>query len=503
MPPRRSRSRSNISQESTPRRSSRRTGSMEPEPSLDIKEPEDEEYQGVEDEDDDEEEDEDDEDDDYSGDDDEERAARRRSKRKNISRLKTTTDEHDENDLDLDDINDEEIEEPEEPEENEENDSKRQKSNSGNSTPMKFGRRGPGRGKKGPMSITPTPQPQEEIDEASLEMENDEYILPEDEEGETKITKLGELKDGRQFRVRTFKVMGKGDRLYMLSTEPARCMGFRDSYLLFQKHKKLYKIVLSSEEKFDLINRDIIPHSYKGRVIGLVTARSIFREFGAKIIVGGRNIIDDYYSKKLKKQGNLIEGELADPQDQIPPKGIPYNINQFVAWHGASSVYHGNTSINHQLNNQNHHGNSNNHHHQSMIPIQESLELKSMKALKATNHINEENWMYQHALSIRDFEKTLLSGRSLLSKGLRDPYTGLQFIPLNTQPGKISFNKLYNKSLHENGDCKKIIYETIIHSGNLIKKTGLSNVPKEIFEGNVNDDVKNAILAQQAYELNQ
>jgi len=32
--------------------------------------------------------------------------------------------------------------------------------------------------------------------------------------------------------------------LYMLSTEPARCIGFRDSYLFFQKHKLLYKIII-------------------------------------------------------------------------------------------------------------------------------------------------------------------------------------------------------------------------------------------------------------------
>lgn len=124
----------------------------------------------------------------------------------------------------------------------------------------------------------------------------------------------------------------------MLSTEPARCVGFRDSYLFFAKHKKLHKIIVDDDEKRDMIEREIIPHSYKGRSIGIVTARSVFREFGALIIIGGRRIIDDYDVAARKAEG-AVEGELADPNDRVIP-GEEYNKNQYVAWHGASAVYH-------------------------------------------------------------------------------------------------------------------------------------------------------------------
>lgn len=172
-----------------------------------------------------------------------------------------------------------------------------------------------------------------------MDVVNDEVDLPEDEEGEKKVDKLGNLMGGRDYRVRIFTIKGRGERQYMLSTEPARCCGFRDSYLFFTKHMKLHKIIIDDTEKRDLIDREIIPHSYKGRAIGVVTARSVFREFGARIIIGGKRIIDDYYVTAARESG-AVEGELADPNDRLPPPGEPYNKNQYVAWHGASSVYH-------------------------------------------------------------------------------------------------------------------------------------------------------------------
>jgi chromatin structure-remodeling complex protein RSC7 len=310
-----------------------------------------------------------------------------------------------------------------------------------------------------------------------LAVVDDEYDLSEDEEGENKITKDGELLDGRQFRVRTFKVKGKGDRLYMLSTEPARCMGFRDSYLLFQKHRLLYKVVLSQEEKYDLIDRDIIPHSYKGRVIGLVTARSVFREFGAKIVVGGKWITDDYYATKLRELGRVTEGTLADPQDVLPPQGTPYNTKQFVAWHGASSVYHQSAMVH------------------TPQPTYESLELQSVKALKQTTNMSEENWMYQHALSIRDFEKALLQGRMVIQRGLRDPYTGLTFVPSATQPTEVRY-----LNIDDQQGKKKLVYETKMQLKGFERRTGLTDIALELFEDCVDEETKKAILKQQEYE---
>lgn len=171
-----------------------------------------------------------------------------------------------------------------------------------------------------------------------LDVIDDEAVVDNDEEGNTKVDENGNLQGRREYRVRTFKIVGKEDRLYMLSTEPARCCGFRDSYLFFTKHPKLYKVVLGEEQKKELIRRDILPSSYKGRNIGVVTARSVFREFGSRIIVGGRKVIDDYKVEEAKANGE-VEGELADPADRVPNNHDDYNRNRYVAWFGASDIY--------------------------------------------------------------------------------------------------------------------------------------------------------------------
>jgi chromatin structure-remodeling complex protein RSC7 len=208
-----------------------------------------------------------------------------------------------------------------------------------------------------------------------MDVVDDEVELPEDADGETKVDKMGRLQGGREYRCRTFTVLGRGQRLYMLSTEPARCVGFRDSYLFFTKHKRLHKIIIEEDEKKDLISRDLIPHSYKGRAIGICTARSVFREFGAQIIVGGKRITDDYEVAKLKAEG-AVEGELADPND-VFKAGEEYNKNQYVAWHGASSVYHSG---------------------QPTVPMQTG---KAADSKKRKIMVNDVNWMLEHSREAR------------------------------------------------------------------------------------------------------
>lgn len=239
----------------------------------------------------------------------------------------------------------------------------------------------------------------------TVEVNDDELDLPEDAEGETKVDKMGNLSGNREYRVRLFKVLGRGDRMYMLSTEPARCMGFRDSYLFFARHTKLFKVVLDDEEKRDMIDRDIIPHSYKGRAITVVTARSVFREFGAKIIIGGRKVTDDYYATEARERGD-IEGELAAPDDKLPIEKKTYNKNQYVAWHGASSVYHNTGPV---------------------APLQ-------LPGGKRKTNVNMGNWMFEHSRAASIFNSQLAAARRRTLNGVYDPHTNLMCYPRIMQP---------------------------------------------------------------------
>ncbi|KAJ4324705.1 chromatin structure-remodeling complex subunit RSC7 [Neodidymelliopsis sp. IMI 364377] len=278
-------------------------------------------------------------------------------------------------------------------------------------TPIKRKRGRPaggGRGrppKGGPSHTTRVP-----IDKEGNMMDviNDEVDLPEDPEGEEKVDKMGNLQGGRDYRVRIFTIKGRGERQYMLSTEPARCCGFRDSYLFFTKHMQLYKIIIDDTEKRDLIDREIIPHSYKGRAIGVVTARSVFREFGARIIIGGKRIIDDYYVTAARERGD-VEGELADPNDRLPAPGEPYNKNQYVAWHGASSVYH------------------------TGVPSVPTANGKPAPGKRKVN-ITSANWQFEHGCAASRFNTGLSALRRANMTGVYDPHTNLMCYPKTTQP---------------------------------------------------------------------
>lgn len=124
-----------------------------------------------------------------------------------------------------------------------------------------------------------------------------------DEAGEKKVDALGYLQGGREYRIRTFTLPGRGQKLFMLATECARQLQYRDSYLLFNKNRSLYKIIASVKEKEELVAQEILPYSYRSRQIAVVTARSMFRQFGSRVIKDGRKVRDDYWEAKAIKQG--------------------------------------------------------------------------------------------------------------------------------------------------------------------------------------------------------
>ncbi|KAH6615039.1 chromatin remodelling complex Rsc7/Swp82 subunit-domain-containing protein [Boeremia exigua] len=137
-----------------------------------------------------------------------------------------------------------------------------------------------------------------------LNPEGDEYIPREiDDAGERKVTLTGHPLENREYRCRTFFVPNRGDKLFMLATECARVLGYRDSYLLFNKNRSLYKIIATQAEKDDLIHQEILPYSYRSRQIAIVTARSMFRQFGSRLVMNGRRVRDDYWESKARKQG--------------------------------------------------------------------------------------------------------------------------------------------------------------------------------------------------------
>lgn len=175
----------------------------------------------------------------------------------------------------------------------------------------------------------------------------DEYLPRDiDEAGEKKILPNGQLVGGREYRCRTFLVPNRGDKLFMLAMECARVLGYRDSSLLFNKGKPLFKIIANQVEKDALVSQEILPFEYRSHQISIVTARSMFRQFGSRIITNGRRVRDDYWETKARKQG-FTEADLAREKKPHPSKArnaaaADANQNPFLgAPHGE--IVHTNT----------------------------------------------------------------------------------------------------------------------------------------------------------------
>jgi hypothetical protein len=174
-----------------------------------------------------------------------------------------------------------------------------------------------------------------------LNAEGDEYLPREtDEAGERKVTATGHPLDGREYRCRTFFVPNRGDKLFMLATECARVLGYRDSYLLFNKNRSLYKIIATQAEKDDLIHQEILPYSYRSRQIAIVTARSMFRQFGSRLIVNGRRVRDDYWESKARKQGFTEEDAAGEKR---PGAAKAREAAAAEASHSAHALSYGHT----------------------------------------------------------------------------------------------------------------------------------------------------------------
>lgn len=283
-----------------------------------------------------------------------------------------------------------------------------------------------------------------------INVQNDEIVLDEeDPKGCEKVDALGHLQGDRKYRVKTFTLLGKGERLYMVSTEPARLVGFRDSYLLFKTHLTLFKKVCTHEEKMDLIDRHLIPTSYKGRSVNLVTARSIYREFGARMVVGGKKVIDDFWEQQAIDRGD-VSGEYADPEEA--------STSNRAASYGAEN-------------------------YQSQITGSALI-----------NYQADPTWLYQVSKQTLDFNATLTEQRNQVwLRGIKDPYSGFNFYPEGSQPKRAVYKKLSSS-----GDFRSSLafYNPDIRR----KVTGLASIPKEIFDDIEDEEIKKAILDQQAYE---
>ncbi|KAG9327654.1 hypothetical protein KVV02_006358 [Mortierella alpina] len=278
--------------------------------------------------------------------------------------------------------------------------------------------------KNGPIRTTPgKPHLEDEDEDEDEDEEKDEAVQPsgdknasepkEDDEsaedveeiegeieeaGEAKITKDGELLGGREYKCRSFKMPTRGERVYMLSMDPARVLGFRDSYLFFLKNPQLVRVNTTVEERTWMIERGMLMANFKSKLIAVVTARSIFKSFGHRIIKKGKNRIDDYY------ESLAAEDDPAEDSDDD----------------GTSRTDDGRSQVN---------GNAEDKQGGYLGKRKHTL----LQSDESTRQVTDLNWLYESALAVRALNAQLQVLRKENPKFM-DPHTNIEQLPASTQP---------------------------------------------------------------------
>ncbi|KAF9377943.1 hypothetical protein CPB97_009857 [Podila verticillata] len=241
-------------------------------------------------------------------------------------------------------------------------------------------------------------------DIASGEGDGEENEGETDDSGEAKITLDGELLGGREYKCKSFKLPDRGDKIYMLSMDPARVLGFRDSYLFFIKNPHLARIITTSEERAWMIREGLLMPNFKNKLIAVVSARSIFKSFGARIIKNGRSKVDDYYEAGV--DGSVMD----DSADEGTEQGEETKLTTNGATEEAPRAGPG---------------------RKRALP----------KPEEPARTVTDLTWQYEGAMTVRAFNNQLKEMRKENPKFL-DPHTNIEQGPLAFQPTRIHVQKV-------------------------------------------------------------
>lgn len=188
----------------------------------------------------------------------------------------------------------------------------------------------------------------------------------------------------------------------MLSMDPARVLGFRDSYLFFLKNPQLVRVNTTVEERQWMIEHGMLMANFKSKLIAVVTARSIFKSFGAKIIKGGKSRMDDYFESNASEDaGDDSEGDTTSRtgDDNTGPGSIGGNYNHAEDYASPAS----------------------------------SKRKHTLMHEDSARQITDLNWQYESAMAVRALNSRLKELRKENPKFL-DPHTNIEQIPSITQP---------------------------------------------------------------------
>ena len=265
-------------------------------------------------------------------------------------------------------------------------------------------------------------KPSRTIQNVVYYIEGDEFVTEDDPKGDTKIDKNGNLLGGRRFKAATFTLPNRHpERQYMLAIDAARTSGFRDSLYYFRRNPLALKLNATQIEKDYLIAEGKLGSHLRTRSVTLITARSAYKLHGAKMILDGRWVTDDYYEEKVLaeiterglKAGDPV-GELPDPNatghgalaaelsglassalsGSLPSKGDRTQGGIYRAG-GPTTIFGGS----------------------GWGPYSDGPLNAVRKSILTRDGVSEENWMYMCAMRVREADEEWARWRAEGRKG--------------------------------------------------------------------------------------
>ncbi|CEP64969.1 Swp82p LALA0_S15e01464g [Lachancea lanzarotensis] len=159
----------------------------------------------------------------------------------------------------------------------------------------------------GPLDQPPlkTPQVPFFVTKERIANTGDCYVLVQgDQQGESKIDRFGKLLGSRHFLFSTFSLSNRPRQAYVILEDLLRCLGVDSpSEQFLQQHQQLFGVSANPVEKLALKEANLIKETELERSHLFVTAKSVFMLFGARVILGGARLVDDYWEGAVKEQG--------------------------------------------------------------------------------------------------------------------------------------------------------------------------------------------------------
>ncbi|KAJ2963857.1 hypothetical protein NQZ79_g1142 [Umbelopsis isabellina] len=137
-----------------------------------------------------------------------------------------------------------------------------------------------------------------------------------DELGESRVDRDGHLLGGREYKIPAFSMPSRGDELLMLGKDVVALLNMRDSFVLVNKNPLVVKVDATQTDKNYLIEHGYLRSTFRTRDITIVSARSIFKTFGHRVVKKGRRGRDDYFATGVPEEDSEAEEEREEYEQQ-------------------------------------------------------------------------------------------------------------------------------------------------------------------------------------------